>query len=646
MARRFNVHMKKKKYGKRQRNKVAMQQSKIKFQIKQAKQHVVNLSMKTLTDNEYLLLSKGLKFIPAPALKGAKNDLMRDFNEFARKLRCKFLFYSKNENIHPFRENSKYEPHYSCDALENYIFQTKHELSSMQPRRFRDNLKPGERSSISSLLRDKSILIKKADKSNNVVVLDKSIYLSEAYRQLQSHHYTSLDGFDFKVLRNNINDYVTRMHIHNEIDEISFKYMINGNQKNYGPGQMHILPKIHKINFVDYDNVMRIGFNIDLIVPPGRPIISQIGTITEYIGRYVDYFLVPIVKKHHTFIRDSSDFIQKIETIKPLDNCLLCSFDISQMFTNCPIEEILLAVRAAYDAFDKSHYTIKYPSTDDLVSLLGYVLQHNIFEFNDQLYQQCLGSAIGACCAPECCNILLYQIMKEIISSFPYKTNIFYYARYMDDGIIIHHGKRHELEEFFKLANSHHKFLKFTYEISESDTTFLDVHLFKGRRFIADNILDMKTHFKPTNSFLYLHRNSSHKEHVFKAFIRGEVIRYRRSTNNDNDLREILLKFKQNLINRGYTDTEIMSSFNEALTKERKHLFSTKEGKRKEEIPLVMATKYNPCISKLRKHLLKHWHLIRDNVVCNEVFTKTPIIAYKRHRNLSDILTSTKVKKP
>ncbi|CAG2220060.1 unnamed protein product [Mytilus edulis] len=194
---------------------------------------------------------------------------MRDFNEFARKLRCKFLFYSKNENIHPFRENSKYEPHYSCDALENYIFQTKHELSSMQPRRFRDNLKPGERSSISSLLRDKSILIKKADKSNNVVVLDKSIYLSEAYRQLQSHHYTSLDGFDFKVLRNNINDYVTRMHIHNEIDEISFKYMINGNQKNYGPGQMHILPKIHKINFVDYDNVMRIGFNIDLIVPPG-----------------------------------------------------------------------------------------------------------------------------------------------------------------------------------------------------------------------------------------------------------------------------------------------------------------------------------------------------------------------------------------
>lgn len=255
------------------------------------------------------------------------------------------------------------------------------------------------------------------------------------------------------------------------------------------------------------------------------------------------------------------------------------------------------------------------------------------------------GSAIGPCCAPECCNILLYQIMKEILSLFPHKGNIFYYARYMDDGIIIHHGKRHELEELFALANSYHKFLKFTYAISEFNTTFLNVHLFKGSRFQTNNILDMKTHFKPTNSFLYLHRNSSHKEHVFKAFIRGEVIRYRRSANNDNDLREILSQFKLNLIKRGYNETEIMSSFYEAFTKDRTTLISTKEGKRSEEIPLVMATKYNPCIRKLSKHILKHWHLIRDNVVCKQIFTKTPMIAFKRHRNLSDILTSTKVQK-
>lgn len=49
-----------------------------------------------------------------------------------------------------------------------------------------------------------------------------------------------------------------------------------------------------------------------------------------------------------------------------------------------------------------------------------------------------------------------------------------------------------------------------------------------------------------------------------------------------------------NLINRVYNATEIMSCLNEALTKERKHLFSTAEGERNKDIPLVMTTTYNP----------------------------------------------------
>ena len=264
-------------------------------------------------------------------------------------------------------------------------------------------------------------------------------------------------------------------------------------------------------------------FNTPGVIFHGRPIISQIGTITEYISRYVDYFLVPIVQKQQTYIKDTSDFIHKLETIKPHVDCLLCSFDISQMFTNCPIDEILSAVRIAYDDFDKSQYKIKCPPTEDLLHLLRSVLVNNIFEFNGLLYQQCLGAAIGACCSPECCNILMYNIMKEILSKFRNRNNIFYYVRYMDDGFIIYNGNKQELIDFFELANSHHKFLKFTYDISNAETTFLDVHLFKGRRFLNENILDLKTHFKPTNTFLYLHRNSCHIKHVFSGFIKGEV---------------------------------------------------------------------------------------------------------------------------
>ena len=57
----------------------------------------------------------------------------------------------------------------------------------MQIRKSRDNLSALERKSMSLLINDKSIIITKADKNNNVVILDKDSYLSECYRQLKTN---------------------------------------------------------------------------------------------------------------------------------------------------------------------------------------------------------------------------------------------------------------------------------------------------------------------------------------------------------------------------------------------------------------------------------------------------------------------------
>jgi hypothetical protein len=257
-----------------------------------------------------------------------------------------------------------------------------------------------ERVSISSLKKDKDIIIKTSDKGNNIVILDNHNYLTESYRQLNSQHYIQLDTFDFKDLRYGLNTYLRRMFNRGVLDEITFDYLIKGNQNYYGQGYMHILPKIQRLNQSDILKIEDNGFNIDEIIPPGRPIISQIGTVTECIGHYVDYFLVPIVHNQHTYIKDTTDFIHKIENIKPPADCWLCSFDISQMFTNCPIVEILSAVRIAYD---------------DMIYLLKFVLENNIFEFNGQLFQQIIGTAIDAIPSCEACDILMYQIMKEIL---------------------------------------------------------------------------------------------------------------------------------------------------------------------------------------------------------------------------------------
>ena len=77
------------------------------------------------------------------------------------------------------------------------------------------------------------------------------------------------------------------------------------------------------------------------------------------------------VNSQFHFHADTADFIHKIENIKPPADCWLCSFDISQIFTNCPINEILSAVRIAYDDFDKANFKIKCPPTDYLIYLLN-----------------------------------------------------------------------------------------------------------------------------------------------------------------------------------------------------------------------------------------------------------------------------------
>ena len=59
---------------------------------------------------------------------------------------------------------------------------------------------------------------------------------------------------------------------------------------------------------------------------------------------------------------------------------------------------------------------------------------------------------------------------------------------------------RDRIEHFIEQANNHHPTIKFTAEISDTETTFLDTYIYKGERsekFEREAILDVSTHFKP-----------------------------------------------------------------------------------------------------------------------------------------------------
>ena len=91
--------------------------------------------------------------------------------------------------------------------------------------------------------------------------------------------------------------------------------------------------------------------------------------------------------------------------------------------------------------------------------------------------------------------------------------------------------------QFIEEANKHHPIIKFTAEISETET-FLDTNIYKGERFRSNSVLDVRTHFKPTETFQYTHFSSCHPPGVKKGFIKGKALRLIRTNSFKNIFEE------------------------------------------------------------------------------------------------------------
>ena len=96
------------------------------------------------------------------------------------------------------------------------------------------------------------------------------------------------------------------------------------------------------------------------------------------------------------------------------------------------------------------------------------------------------------------------------------------WKRYIDDVFSLWDVNRKDVDLFIEQANTFHPTIKFTAEISEKEITFLDTVVYKGERFLEETILDVKTHYKPTETFQYTQYSSCHPPGVKRGFIKGE----------------------------------------------------------------------------------------------------------------------------
>ena len=128
-----NLHLSKNKRRKKRRNSLKNRRQTKERETNEKFLH--SLSSHQLTESQVSLLSRGLKFIPTPATSEIriKQQLLRDFEQFARRMRLLYIFHRQNGEPHPFHVKSTWMPQVQQSvALESYLENVKTQLAQIK----------------------------------------------------------------------------------------------------------------------------------------------------------------------------------------------------------------------------------------------------------------------------------------------------------------------------------------------------------------------------------------------------------------------------------------------------------------------------------------------------------------------------------
>ena len=319
------------------------------------------------------------------------------------------------------------------------------------------NISKSEFASLRSLARDDSIVLKKADKSGTVVIMNKCDYIAEVERQLHnSTYYEKLDSDPSTEVKSKIIDCIEDLS--EETPFISDLFDVFPSE--IRTPQFYILPKTHK----ERDDNLPIG-------SPGRPIVSACNSSTDNISKYIDYVLKPLMQSLPSYVKDTTDFIQKLKSAKLAHaNSYLVTLDVSSLYTNIPHKDGLDACRFF---LNKNSSSNDLP-VDSMLKLIELVLENNHFQFNSENYMQKMGTAMGSPMAPAYASLFMGKLEKEFLEGRGILPSM--WLRFLDDIFMVWNHSLESLHSFIDALNSFHPSIKFTY-------TFLHTSIIKIEKF-------------------------------------------------------------------------------------------------------------------------------------------------------------------
>lgn len=308
------------------------------------------------------------------------------------------------------------------------------------------NITTLERMAMNRLGKNRQLIIKSADKGGGIVVMDTSFYKKKVEEHLHdTNTYEELANYKNSNLMSKVESFAIKYEREHQIltkDESLYLRKFDFKTPNFfGVPKVHKSKQINAAMHKGYNSAIKLPFEtIDL---PFRFINGEVASPTCKISELLDILLKPYLTLTPSYIRDSTDFLNKLPALSPaeVEDTLMVTCDVTNMYPNITLKLGLEAVEYWVDKFPNLLH--KRFTKDFILEGLTLVLTSSCFQFNDQHYRLKTGTATGTKVAPTYANLVMGYLETKLYASafqtFGYEIHDYIvknWFRFLDDGFI------------------------------------------------------------------------------------------------------------------------------------------------------------------------------------------------------------------
>ena len=185
----------------------------------------------------------------------------------------------------------------------------------------------------------------------------------------------------------------------------------------------------------------------------------------------------------------------------------MASIDIESLYTSIPLDETIEILTSK--AFEKG-IIFKGFTEENFKKFLELTLKDTLLKFNDKIYRQRDGLAMGGPASGQLANVFLCHHETNWLDQCPLKFRPVLYKRFADDTFLLFRDKSH-IAPFVDYLNKQHPAMRFTSETEQNNTlSFLGINVNRENNNFTTSVFRKNTFTGLATNF------SSFIPHIFK----------------------------------------------------------------------------------------------------------------------------------